>query len=413
MRSFAVVCSGFLIGAGLLLGSVSGLFEAHLPIVLGLLASASGLVLLMQLHEDSLTPRSVAAFSAFGVFAIPMLASMAIADPRIIEVKEWGRAALQAFLLWVWICFCLGSDWNSKWLWRIAVVVMLAAVGLNLADWAASGFSPRFQGMSVAKNSLGATGMNGVFLGCASVWLNRSLFWRASSIVLVLLSLTLLFASSNRSTMAAIALALVLCAIWPSLSRSAPSMAALFCGVLILSALMPHIYLSVPNWKSFETLNDFSEKYMNMRILSGRDDIWPAVIEVIGQEPVFGHGAAFDELFERKNALGGHDELSPHNLYLSLLLRSGLVGLIGFVAAIACFWRQYYLCSDWWLARWSFGFFVAILLRANFDVTLTHVNLQVGFGEWAIIASGVSAAYERSELRQGRLAHAGMELGNT
>jgi O-antigen ligase len=81
-------------------------------------------------------------------------------------------------------------------------------------------------------------------------------------------------------------------------------------------------------------------------VTSGRTDLWPYVIEKIGESPLIGYGRLAMErsgLVEHLEQVRGEGEAEkqPHNMYLEVMLDNGLVGSL----PILLFWGVIVLCS--------------------------------------------------------------------
>jgi O-antigen ligase len=67
---------------------------------------------------------------------------------------------------------------------------------------------------------------------------------------------------------------------------------------------------------------------------------WDVAREVIGKSPVIGHGAGTEipllqeKYFERKYYTSYLHRLNAHNEYLSFLIKSGILGLLAYIATL-------------------------------------------------------------------------------
>jgi O-antigen ligase len=86
--------------------------------------------------------------------------------------------------------------------------------------------------------------------------------------------------------------------------------------------------------------------------LTGRFDIWGAVIDLASQRPAFGWGwvsywAPWVEPFKGLAVRKGVEYLQAHNAWLDIWLQLGVVGLIAFSAlALSTLWRSWFLAVD-------------------------------------------------------------------
>ncbi|MFC9917642.1 O-antigen ligase family protein [Agromyces binzhouensis] len=86
--------------------------------------------------------------------------------------------------------------------------------------------------------------------------------------------------------------------------------------------------------------------------LTGRLDIWAAVIDLGGQRPVLGWGwvgywAPWAEPFDGLAVRKGVEYLQAHNAWLDVWLQLGIVGLVAFASIVAgALWRSWFLAVD-------------------------------------------------------------------
>jgi exopolysaccharide production protein ExoQ len=86
--------------------------------------------------------------------------------------------------------------------------------------------------------------------------------------------------------------------------------------------------------------------------LTGRFDIWAAVVQLASQRPAFGWGwvsywVPFVEPFNGLAVRKGVEYLQAHNAWLDVWLQLGVVGVIAFAAlALSTLWRSWFLAVD-------------------------------------------------------------------
>lgn len=73
---------------------------------------------------------------------------------------------------------------------------------------------------------------------------------------------------------------------------------------------------------SFSTVEWYVSELTGRSLHSGRQIIWPVAIELILDEPLFGHGAGF-----LINTLAGNETWSAHNTFLQVAMQTGVMGL--------------------------------------------------------------------------------------
>ena len=305
-----------------------------------------------------------------------------------IDERRFIETMVQQLLVVGWIYFGLTLDWRRNSTWVVAVLTGITILGVNLALWAGDRFRIPFEGLASAKNSLAACSCVGIFLAVA-MWLRfGQLIPKLASILLGLLGMASLVASGGRAS----GMVVMLCAMaffgW-YLFRQSRLGPVLVTSVLILAmTAIPFLYINLGRMSWFSGID---ETFSNIThsIYSGRETIWPEVIDGIRDHPVIGNGTSASWRFVRSEH-GITQELSAHNLYLSILYQSGMLGLFGFIALIFVFFRTMWSMSDSRHLQLSFAILVAVLFREAWEVSLTQNTLQIGLGSWILVTLGLS-----------------------
>ena len=136
--------------------------------------------------------------------------------------------------------------------------------------------------------------------------------------------LVIIFMIGARSTWLALAGSAITYLVWPIIKRSKSLFRAWVFLVLGLNALFISFYLQLSTMPIFRELDRIVLEYSGGRLYSGRQYLWPPIIEAIKEKQLFGYGvSATPGLFLPT-------DLSCHNLYLQISLQFGILGLLFF-----------------------------------------------------------------------------------
>src|SRR5690606_5121720 len=125
--------------------------------------------------------------------------------------------------------------------------------------------------------------------------------------------------------------------------------------------------------------------------LSGRNEVWPLVVELINQKPILGWGGGVD----LKNLT--YFEYSTHNMYLQTALQIGYIGPILIFTFYYLFWMnlwKYRFCSNILGVNAIFLWLISI---QNFEVTLLQNNLAMSVPAICLMAYIIgNSCYQKS-----------------
>jgi len=133
-----------------------------------------------------------------------------------------------------------------------------------------------------------------------------------------------------------------------------------FINLFVLYGLV-YLYLAYYN---DPTLNEISLKYFNKSFDTGRPIIWLEIIELINQKIWFGYGTNQSSNFiESYIKISSFDyrSLASHNLYLELILASGLFGLVLFAIFLNSIWVQFIIVKNSHWSRIGSSYFLSIM----------------------------------------------------
>ncbi|MES1223708.1 MAG: O-antigen ligase family protein [Bacteroidota bacterium] len=131
---------------------------------------------------------------------------------------------------------------------------------------------------------------------------------------------------------------------------------------------------------TIELKDDLTQASINNEILEPRIIRWHYALRLIKQSPVIGYGSGSEKrllketYFENKLYNSYLNELNAHNQYLSILLKTGVVGLIIFMLTIFCGFAIAWLKQDIvWAA------FMVIISIVSFSENILDVNKGIFF----------------------------------
>lgn len=127
---------------------------------------------------------------------------------------------------------------------------------------------------------------------------------------------------------------------------------------------------------------------------NGRTEIWLKALEVFWKKPIFGHG--FGMSIETIGITGG---LSTHNVYIKILVETGIIGLISFLniffqSGLKLLKKLNHLDNDSMLL--SIGIVSALMFHQFFESNLFVYNIIMSF--WLLIMAYICVNLERKEI---------------
>lgn len=124
-------------------------------------------------------------------------------------------------------------------------------------------------------------------------------------------------------------------------------------------------YLDLTNY------NELVRQYSGKNLLSGRNEVWPYVLNLTQQHPFFGWGGgvSLDDVSSYK--------FSSHNFYLHTALQIGYFSIFLVFAFYICIWFFMWKCKHNKDIYYANGLFVYLILIQNFEVTLLQNNLAM------------------------------------
>ena len=174
-------------------------------------------------------------------------------------------------------------------------------------------------------------------------------------------------------------------------SRTVTSLFAVACVILAMgAAVATNPYLAARFRYAVETKNP-----------TGRFEIWEKAVRLSAESPLYGFGS-YMQYFKLGEKMGGRMR-GTHNLFLSVLLGSGLAGLLCFLYFYVRAFKAIWSCKAQGMGRIVFAWFVLAFFGA------LSLNMESMKWFWIVLALSLAAenAYSRSRARapQERRAH--------
>ncbi len=271
--------------------------------------------------------------------------------------------------------------WSPK---AIRIFCIIAIVFTVFILFIYKGFIMVGRGYIANKNTIGG------FLAFLNYWpiayylLSNKRQSRMILFLFILTSLSGVFIIGARSTWLALTAAATTFVLWPIISKNKFRFYAWFFLALGMLILFINIYLMISSLPIFDQMQRLVRELSGGNLYSGRQIIWPLLIEAIKAQPLLGYGAAASP------GLFLSTGLSSHNLYLQIALQVGLIGILFFMILIFSIWKCFWKGRNNQLVRLSAAFMIAILVHQLFEVSLTQNNLAIGLLQWMIIGQGIS-----------------------
>ena len=388
--SIAAICLAlFLSGiSGLLSSSESGEFGILRWVIVGCMfvgACCFAASMMLEATDRRFFPIYLGGFMMVATQATSFLLAGTFAR---IDHGRFFETIVQQILVVCWIGFGMTTDWRGPSIWFLTTLAGLGIMTANVGLWIQIGFPVPFEGLSTGKNGLAAAACSGIVLAATMLlyWRNFISFLGAGALGGI--SCIALLASGGRASILFLAIALFAYACWPLYRWSRIGPTLLIIGMIVLLAAIPILYVNLDQFSWFQYFDGEFAK-LTHSTFSGRETLWPEVIQGISDHPIVGNGTSASWRFVRKE-YGIVQELSAHNLYLAVLYQSGLIGLIGISWLFASFLYTYWKMPDSRWARIGFAIFMAALFREVWEVSLTQNTLQIGLGVWVLATLGIS-----------------------
>jgi O-antigen ligase len=168
--------------------------------------------------------------------------------------------------------------------------------------------------------------------------------------------------------------------------------------ILIAASVSVLVFAGIFSSRTFKAryitgmTDDLSSKQVN-ETTDTRLARWKAAVELIGKSPVIGYGAGsetgllHESFFSKKMYSSFLNHLNAHNQYLSFLIKSGIIGLLCYLATLA-------FGFNFAFRRGDILFFTFIILIAFVSLSETMFDVDKGVFYYAFFFSFFIFSYE-------------------
>ena len=222
----------------------------------------------------------------------------------------------------------------------------------------------------------------GLFLNLVSLFLKQEFQnWHVVQLILIPLFLYAILETGSRGSIVALVFTFL---IIPFLIASKASKLRMV-GVIVLLGLFVVIYVELDESLQHRLFISFVSGES-----AGRDVIWNEAIRLFEQRPMLGYGAKL-QLKELARAVGGSKLKATHNVYLMILLGSGLIGFCSFLLFL------YKLLLNAFREFSGVGKLFFILIFYSL-VSGFFVNIELSKFFWIIIAFSISVSNKAKKI---------------
>ncbi|WP_245251774.1 O-antigen ligase family protein [Virgibacillus litoralis] len=200
--------------------------------------------------------------------------------------------------------------------------------------------------------------------------------------ILILITLFLIYSSTSRTVW--LSLLFILLA-WVIYNYSYNKFKYLFPVTLIFSLLFSIFYVFSFNTVLGDFMDKLSKTLFGKSLYSGREILWNDLFNHSLNAPFLGYG--YGTNFNEMNSRGQ----SPHNMYLQIMLESGVIGLIIFILVLYFLWKMLLKNIGSTAAQLSAFYFIGFLVYLNFETTIFPASIvAIGIFQWLIITFGTN-----------------------
>ena len=202
-----------------------------------------------------------------------------------------------------------------------------------------------------------------------------------------------IYITESRTALLGLLIALIIRFFWPVIKNK-----YVYAVLTFIIFLMPFLIIYIfSKSESLIIFNDIVRDYSGKNLLSGREEIWPIVIQLINKNIYLGWGAGYQLKYL------SYFDYSVHNLYLQIALQVGLIGLffllVGFGTLFFYIWKFKYLEY----AKEAYGLVFIIMFSQNFEVTLTQNNISLSWVLWIFVAFFIGSSRRKADIEKRRV----------
>ena len=350
---------------------------------LGLSLGVAAMYLIVGFLQMGAFPKILMKFVVFATLLVAIYAVSVSYSPKASDALV---TVLQLILVFSWVLFVSLVPWTltvMKTVYGLITIFVLSNLSFLIAD-----YTVHFGGFLTSKNILGPMLFSSAFFVVHTNITDNRPFFRKPSAVLLLIILVLISATASRSSQICLAFSLIVYAMWPIITRHKMMQILTFITFVTATVGVIFFYLALPQLGMFDFLQDIFQKYTYGPVHSGREFVWPIIIDHISQRPLLGWGAGFreEDIVYRPE----QGALSTHNLYLAVALQTGIIGTILLFGLLYAIWSIFCVLRTDQTVRLSGSFFLGICMHQWFNLSLIQNNVSVAVLFWTIIGIGIN-----------------------
>ncbi|MDP3293537.1 MAG: O-antigen ligase family protein [Nevskia sp.] len=163
----------------------------------------------------------------------------------------------------------------------------------------------------------------------------------------------------------------------------------MFTFLISAMSLFFYFYIHIDDFEITQQLNLLTQDKTGRQLTSGRQDLWPFILDYAMNTPIYGAGGGVLP----KDFLSA--DFSSHNYYLQLFLQKGLIGLFLIFIFTMNIWNLMNR-AQWGDARVNFSasVFLAFLVHNVTEVLMFQNALMVSIPAWIVISFGAAEPLE-------------------
>ncbi len=278
--------------------------------------------------------------------------------------------------------------WSDARIITLSILLTGYAI-LMMLWWGAAGIPSPFGAYYDNPNALGMYLFYCLFFLIAASHLSSGGMKKFIFISIMAVVILGVIAARYRMFIVAGAGALVTFYLWPFLRRQKYLAHLYLAGIILGIFCFIYIYSRLSTDPVFINLNSFVHDFTGKDLFSGRQKIWPYILDAIKVRPWtgYGSGALPADVFPPRYFYASN---SAHSIYLQITLQSGLIGLLLFLLLLSSIWGVLRKGGNEFVVRLTAGYFIAIVIEQAFEVSMTQNSFAIGLMQWLILAVGVS-----------------------
>jgi len=368
-----------------LLAHANGVDQQLRNIILGIPLTTAALYICLYICAGGIIPLLLLRVLAISLcFVVVYLISLAYSD----NISGGLVITMQLLLLLSWFVFCGFVSWTSG---AIRSVYLLSAlfITMNFLIWCIGGFQTEHSGFISSKNAFAEMTLFCTFFLLCARSLDKHPIVQLTALPLLAVSIVSIWSSTSRSSQLGLLVSLAAYVAWPVISRRSSTHILTFIILVGIILGTIFVYNSVLEYDFYPILEEYIRTYTGGNLYSGRQRIWPILLDLIAERPLLGWGAGTVV----GDFLGAHDVrlqgLSGHSLYLQVAVQTGLVGIAVLAFLLYSIWSSFRSSRNDTVVRWCAAFFLGGCVEQIFQVSLTQNYVSAGILFWTIMGIGI------------------------